>query len=43
MAKIETPQEEFQYGERLLFQSGSSYISAVCLSYPDQSWFANRV
>jgi len=36
------PEVEFQYGGRLYFKTGNSYISAVLLRYLDEIWFADR-
>ena len=38
------PEVEFQYGERLYFETGSSYISAANWDrYLDEIWFADRL
>jgi len=40
---IPKPEVEFQYGGRLFFHTGSSYISALNWDYVDEIWFAGRL
>jgi len=37
------PEVEFQYGGRLHFETGNSYISAANGRYLDEIWFVDRL